>query len=475
MGIEETAAKFSMLAKKAQLTKAELEEAKDQMVILKEAGMTNAEISKLSGGKWSIPTVKGYTGGVQTTNHGWQDAVGALTSLMSSGHTLEDVKTTSGVLHQLKQEGTTIGQVSVFLSECGAASVKPGTLIGHLKEMKATGFSPGDLMEALTFKKELHSLGLPAAALPPLVTAAKNLGKPSEVLHGLSQYKTLMDLGGQIEGAEEQAATLAQKNVKAASALQATEAKLSGMQKQIGAYQQAVSLGFGEKQLIKIHGLAKQYGGVPALLDGMGAFDDYSAVIKAKGDAEAAMTGIKGEISQRQAQYAHIKTATHMCLTLMDKYDFGIDAIGAILALAKKFGEPMQVLQAVEKIGQIKLLEDELARLEGNVEEKTHLLAQLEGRCEAALNQVEGLTAAALKAGKEVSDAQHNLASLKETQQFMTLITNPKGANYQDYRLPAAAMTSSMREWVIHNRVDAPFTDSITNGLGRLFSVLTSK
>ena len=53
--MEELVNNFVMLANKSVLTKAELEEAKGLMVELKKSGLTNAEIAKLSAGRWSVP------------------------------------------------------------------------------------------------------------------------------------------------------------------------------------------------------------------------------------------------------------------------------------------------------------------------------------------------------------------------------------------------------------------------------------
>lgn len=69
MSIDQLATKFVSLAAKSTLTKAEHGEAQKLMRQLKEAGMSNEEISKLSNGKWSVPTVKRYTFGERFKGH----------------------------------------------------------------------------------------------------------------------------------------------------------------------------------------------------------------------------------------------------------------------------------------------------------------------------------------------------------------------------------------------------------------------
>lgn len=68
MSIEESAKKFVTLANKETLYKTEHEEVRKLMCQLKKSGMSNSEISKLSGEKWSESTVKGYTKGVKVEN-----------------------------------------------------------------------------------------------------------------------------------------------------------------------------------------------------------------------------------------------------------------------------------------------------------------------------------------------------------------------------------------------------------------------
>ena len=57
MSIEELVKRFVTLASKPTLSKAEHEEARQLMQKLREAGMSNKEISNLSKGRWTPSTV----------------------------------------------------------------------------------------------------------------------------------------------------------------------------------------------------------------------------------------------------------------------------------------------------------------------------------------------------------------------------------------------------------------------------------
>lgn len=105
MTIEEATKKFVSLAGKPILSKAEHGEAQKLMRQLKEVGMTNEEISKLSGGKWTPSTIKFYTPGVKSVHPSlWQSAVALLDNLVSTNMTLDDVETAVTVFEDLNSQ-----------------------------------------------------------------------------------------------------------------------------------------------------------------------------------------------------------------------------------------------------------------------------------------------------------------------------------------------------------------------------------
>lgn len=71
---------FIALAKKPKLTKSERHEAWQLMGFLKQAGLSNDEISELSGGKWSPNSIKFYTKGVKASPTQCDNLVGSVQS-----------------------------------------------------------------------------------------------------------------------------------------------------------------------------------------------------------------------------------------------------------------------------------------------------------------------------------------------------------------------------------------------------------
>jgi len=92
MNIEELARRFVALANKPILSQVEHDEVRNLMRQLKEEDMSNDEISRLSKGKWTASTVKGYTKGVRSSaGNSWQDVTSLFDELVSANMTVDDV------------------------------------------------------------------------------------------------------------------------------------------------------------------------------------------------------------------------------------------------------------------------------------------------------------------------------------------------------------------------------------------------
>lgn len=182
MSIEELAKEFVALASKQSLTKAEQEEARQLMRHLKEAGMSNEEISKVSKGKWTPSTVKFYTPGIKPEHPSpWEGAVALLDKLVSSGLTLNDAEKAVAVSDELKSKGVSFGQVIDLLLATDSSSLQMADVIYQQELLKELGLSLKDVSEALNLKAELEKMGLKLDSLAPVVKLAKNYGEPQQI------------------------------------------------------------------------------------------------------------------------------------------------------------------------------------------------------------------------------------------------------------------------------------------------------
>lgn len=475
MEIEELVKKLVFLAKKPTLSKGEHDEAKKLMIELKKAGMSNSEISKLSGAKWSVPTVKGYTVGVASLKPDpWQDAVSLLNTLISENISLDSVGKSLKVIEHLKANDLELDDVVDFFGTADSASIDVTSVMQWVKELEESGLSLNNVKEAIELKKELQTKGLALDALQALVKLASNYGNAQQVLGAVSAYGSLNELSAEIHAAEDQLKKLGVQINSADGKLKETQAKNADLANPLKAYQEAVELGFGEKELNDLTSLASKFGGPKAVLSGIKSYTDEAQIEGEVAKAKLELSNLQSEINKVSAKYAHLTTAIAMCQSLMNKYNLGLDAIATIHSLAKKHGEPMNVLKAIEAYGSLQSMQQEMAILAGQISESNNSLAQLEGKNKAALDQFESLNATALKVGAEVSNVENQLAASKVYQKLLTLMNKPESVDYKEYGPLVASIAVSIRKFVANNENKfAPFTVyNIKPDLDRLISEL---
>lgn len=452
MSIEEPAKKLIFLAGKPALSKNELAEAKKLMVELKKSGMSNSDISKLTGGRWSVPTIKGYTTGVTPESPSlWKDAVSMLNSVISENISLGQVETSLNLIEDLKNYGLHLEDLVDFIGEVNTASVDLASVVQWVAALKESGLSLDYIKGVVELKKDIEAKGLGLDALPLLVKLAKNYGDAGQVLKAVSAYGTINELSAEIQAAEGKLKSLGVQIDSAEGKLKETQAKNADLAAPLKAYQATVQLGFGEKELNDLAGLAGKFGGPKAVLSALKAYTDEAEINAKVAKSKIELSNLQLKLNDLTAKYNHLITAITMCQSLINDYKLGPDAIATIFSLAKKYGEPMNVLRAIETFGNLQAVQQKLATLTGQISEGNESLAELKGKCKAALDQLESLNATALKVGKEVSDVEHQLADSKIFQKLLTLMNSPDSADYKDYGPLVASTANSIRKFVANN------------------------
>jgi hypothetical protein len=161
-----------------------------------------------------------------------------------------------------------------------------------------------------------------------------------------------------------------------------------------------------------------------------------------------------------------------MCDTLIHQYKFGLDAIATIFSVAKKFGDPLAVLKAVEALGKLQAMEQELGKLDGKIAERQRLLQQLEGKYQEALGQVESLNAMVLRVGTEIGKLQSEISHGKGLEKMLTLINDPASADFNENGPLVVSIAASLRKWVMVNEKRFRSAYSIKSGLEALLKEL---
>ena len=452
MNIEELIEKFMALASKETLSKAEHEEARKCMQQLKKMGMSNNEISELSGGKWSTSTVKFYTPGIKATNPApWQDVVALLSKIISAGMDFDDIDNAASIPYQLEEQGITLEEAIGLLDTVETHSMDLTAMAQLNDELKKHGLSPKDAEEALILKKELEAMGFTLGSLKPIVELVKNYGHAQGIIEAFSEYSSLADIESQTAVVKEGLEVLNQDISRAKEHLEDTQKQTSHLEEPLEAYGKAVTLGFGSDELATLSELAEKYGSTKKVLQAVTDVTDHSHYLTIIDKTKGELASIEAKIQQLQTQYGHLKTAITICETLQNKHGLGLDAISIILSIAEKYGKINNVLKGVDSYGNLQELQEEVDRLGGAVVEFQSLLAKLEGKNNKALEQLESLNAITMQTGAEVAKVENKLQESKALHKIVSFITDPTSAGYQEYGQLAVAILKSILKWVSNN------------------------
>ncbi|MBA7505954.1 hypothetical protein ES706_04634 [subsurface metagenome] len=473
MDLEDITKQLVYLAGKEVLSKNEHEEARKCMRQLKKAGMSNNEISNLSGGKWSTSTVKFYTPGIKATNPApWQDVVALLNKIISAGMDFEDIDNAACVPYQLEEQGITLEQAISLLSTAETHSMDLTAMAQLNDELKKHGLSPKDTEEALILKKELEAMGFTLGSLKPIVELVKNYGHAQGIIEAFSEYSSLADIESQTAVAKEGLEVLNQDISRAKEHLEDTQKQTSHLEEPLKTYEKAVTLGFGPDELATLSELAEKYGSTKKVLQAVTDVTDHSHYLTIIDKTKGELASIEAKIQQLQTQYGHLKTAITICETLQNKHGLGLDAISTILSIAEKYGKINNVLKGVDSYGNLQELQEEVDKLGGAVAEFQSLFAKLEGKNNQALEQLESLNAIAMKTGAEVSKVESKLDESKVLHRIVSFINDPASASYQEYGQLAVAILKSILKWVTNNEKHFLYPNRMKSALQDLITEL---
>jgi len=127
--IQDAVAELQLLAIKKPLEGANLSRAKELMKTLRTAGYTNQEVSDLTSGAWTEPTIKQYTRGVEVVDSSAKRSeISLMSEMVRVNLSFEDIKFALSLKSDLESKGLNLNYVSQFLA--GAAKV--GLTVGPL-------------------------------------------------------------------------------------------------------------------------------------------------------------------------------------------------------------------------------------------------------------------------------------------------------------------------------------------------------
>jgi len=516
MELEATATELMALARKQKLLPDELDRAKYLMVALRRLGMSNAEIANLTGKRWSEPTVRGYTAHIRSADPAvWEGAATQLEEMLSKGLTLEDVKRALDINAELEAKASSLGDVVAFMqelkdkkttlaqlseatrldSQLGRMGTSSTEVAGFLQELKEdnidarafvslfhdwhrAGLTAGDVSSALNYKRQLEEAGLGIQALAQIGEAAAKFGSPAGVLEALAKYGSLGELDQRLETKQGELETLAGEIDGRHRELDAAANRLQGVRKEIAdaedmlaTYRRLAGLGFNEGALAQLAEATQKYGRPRQVLAALNRFGKLSDIKAAHEQLRDRVEQERTKLKTLQAEHSHLREPIELVKRLL-KRRFGLRALSLINATARRYGEPTEVLKAIEAYGKLTEVEQkisqanaELIQTQARIQKLKEVEAEYEARNAAILRQLEELNAKAIEVGRQVGAVEALIAKDGRVRDILSLLQDPISVGYEESLPLVLVLLNSISTWAKVNADHFRYPALINSGL----------
>lgn len=353
------------LAKRKPLPEEDLERAKHLLAKLREMGWTNREVSDLTDGGWSEPTVKLYTRGARVKNPNPREkATSLLIELVSRGLSLDDVESFLSLKRKVEAKGVSFDELAEVLEESKKQSVDVKGLVELYKDIKRAALTITQVKDVLSYKAELESLDITLDSLKNLVGMASKIGKYENVVKSIKEYGELTKIQQESSRLSAEVRGLNTKKVELQKSLDGLVTDIEKLRTEeaevreaIRKYKELVEAGFTDDVLSKVKDALSRFGELKGALSAINTYARLKEIEEEKGNVEAELKTVQGEYSSLQPVIA-------LCREMLYKYGFSVDTINRLYELAKRHGNPYEAIKAFGAYGDLKVLQKELEKVE---------------------------------------------------------------------------------------------------------------
>jgi predicted nucleic acid-binding Zn-ribbon protein len=162
--------------------------------------------------------------------------------------------------------------------------------------------------------------------------------------------------------------------------------KRTGMEQTIGMFNRLEQRGFDEKALDELERSSKKYGAPKAVLEAINQHAELTELQQKISDLSRKKSDLQSEIKKLEADNTQLMTVIAMSRTLLFDYNFSPSAISDIYELAKKYGQPFEVLKAIGSYGGLEAIETETGILSAERDELKNKLTELDVRVKGVKN-----------------------------------------------------------------------------------------
>jgi len=377
--IEDVIRRLRELSLKKPLSSEELEEAKRLMSRLREFGFTNREVSILTGGGWSEPTVKLYTRGTRVLDPSPRDkAIALLGEIVDRGLSIKDIEKSVQFIREIESRGLRLGDVISLVEDVKRFGEDIKGIVEMFIKLKSSGIDINILKSILSYRAELESMGIDIDILKKLCNVVKRFGGLEGVLSSIELYESINGIRAEIDRLSKERDRISGEVESLRQIVKSLEDRRKSAEDVVRIYEEIQRMGFDAKSLEDLRSIAERFGGVGGVLEALKSYGDISSMKSEIEKLKKVKESLEVDVKKLNADYAHLQTVISICDKLLYEYRFSISAIETLYRVAKTYGEPIEVLKALEKFGELKKIESEVENLLKRREELESRIKELE-------------------------------------------------------------------------------------------------
>jgi predicted nucleic acid-binding Zn-ribbon protein len=390
--IQDAVAELQLLAIKKPLEGANLSRAKELMKTLRTAGYTNQEVSDLTSGAWTEPTIKQYTRGVEVVDSSAKRSeISLMSEMVRVNLSFEDIKFALSLKSDLESKGLNLNYVSQFLAGAAKVGLTVGPLVLLSQDLSKIMPDPtiDNLADVVVSNDMLKKLGVGPLELKNFCNMAKKHGGMNGMLNSINAFeslKAIQDEAIKVSGEKEQV----QKKIDGLkSDIKELEHEKEAFRRPSRLYDDLQLAGFDVISLNSLSYICHRHNtSAGKVLDAVKDFTNLSEIRQEVEQAKARRIEEDRLLKEAKEKRAHFQDVLNMCDELLNKFSYSITAIQELQNTAQKYGAPLEVIRAVEKYGSLKRIEAEVEKLS---EEKIKLTSSIQ----EMHKQLQGLQATA--------------------------------------------------------------------------------
>ena len=222
-----------------------------------------------------------------------------------------------------------------------------------------SGKAVNELRQLLAYKQSLDKMGINSRMLATLIDAVEKLGDFETVVDSIKAFGNLQTLQLAIKKAQIEKQDLGAIVESLTNQIKELQDSKRVIEEPIKLYKELETEGYNRTALERIRESSEKYGDPRQVLDAINQYADIGALAEAIKEEKRKAEVAHAERTKLDSNYAHLAQVTAICEKLL-QVGFSVSAIQQIHDVASKYGEPIEILRAIDAYGKLHDLETDI-------------------------------------------------------------------------------------------------------------------